>query len=386
MNVIKEIERINANEFKAGIIGGLGKGSWHEKYKDSAWVYLGGMTFELSEGDILCVMSQWGEVEDINLVRDKATNKSLGYAFVKYGDQRSTILAVDNFNGIKLLGRTLRCDHVDKYKLSKDVRKREEDRLDEDPEAEPDVGPGHAYNDQEMANSFSIKQGTDVWGPVKSSSTSAVAPVLNDSPITDVKRKKSEKLKKEKKSKKNHKDHSEKEGAKTSDNKKDRHRDRSEDDHDRRNHRDYSEKGREREKTSDDRKERHRDRSEDDHDRRNHRDHPEKGRERESEKTSDNRKERHRDRSEDDHDRRKHHRSHKESHQDTNSSSSRSSSSRAQGDDHEPYRHDNKKSIEEYKPKAVTESIDNRPPSTLRTEFALPQFSAGALNDIGQLN
>ena len=350
MNVIKEIERINANEFKAGIIGGLGKGSWHEKYKDSAWVYLGGMTFELSEGDILCVMSQWGEVEDINLVRDKATNKSLGYAFVKYEDQRSTILAVDNFNGIKLLGRTLRCDHVDKYKLSKDVRKREEDRLDEDPEAEPDVGPGHAYNDQEMANSFSIKQGTDVWGPVRSSCTSAVAPVLNDSPITDVKRKKSEKLKKEKKSKKSHKDH--------------------------------SEKGRE--MTSDDRKERHRDRSEDDHDRRNHRDHSEKGRERE--KTSDDRKERHRDRSEDDHDRRKHHRSHKESHQDTNSSSSRSSSSRAQGDDHESYRHDNKKSLEEYKPKAVTESIDNRPPSTFRTEFALPQFSAGAFNDIGQLS
>jgi RNA-binding motif protein, X-linked 2 len=60
MNVIKEIERINASEFTAGIIGGISKGSWHDKYKDSAWVYLGGMTFELSEGDILCVMSQWG--------------------------------------------------------------------------------------------------------------------------------------------------------------------------------------------------------------------------------------------------------------------------------------------------------------------------------------
>jgi len=49
-------------------------------------------------------MSQWGEVEDINLVRDKETNKSRGFAFIKYEDQRSTILAVDNFNGIKLLG------------------------------------------------------------------------------------------------------------------------------------------------------------------------------------------------------------------------------------------------------------------------------------------
>jgi len=65
----------------------------------------GGFSFELSEGDIICVMSQWGEVEDINLVRDKETNKSRGFAFIKYEDQRSTILAVDNFNGIKLLGR-----------------------------------------------------------------------------------------------------------------------------------------------------------------------------------------------------------------------------------------------------------------------------------------
>lgn len=207
MNVIKEIERINANEFTAGIIGGISKGSWHDKYKDSAWVYLGGMTFELSEGDILCVMSQWGEVEDINLVRDKATNKSLGYAFVKYEDQRSTILAVDNFNGIKLLGRTLRCDHVDKYKLSKDVRKKEEEKLENDPEAEPDVGPGHAYNDQEMANDFTINKGTDVWAPVKSHEPSSSSSSANDVPddndeISDRKSKKAKKEKKEKKEKK----------------------------------------------------------------------------------------------------------------------------------------------------------------------------------------
>ena len=305
MNVIKEIERINANEFKAGIIGGLGKGSWHEKYKDSAWVYLGGMTFELSEGDILCVMSQWGEVEDINLVRDKATNKSLGYAFVKYEDQRSTILAVDNFNGIKLLGRTLRCDHVDKYKLSKDVRKREEDRLDEDPEAEPDVGPGHAYNDQEMANGFSIKQGTDVWAPPQSSSTASVAPEVNDSPVSDGKRRKSEKVKKEKKSKKHHKDHSDKD----------------------------------REKTTDDRKERHRDRYEDKDDRRNH------------------------------------HRSHKESNKDSKSSSR----NRAAGGDHESHRSDRRKTLDESKEIVVPESVENRPTKTFRSEFALPQFSAGGL-------
>eukprot|EP00965_Chrysotila_dentata_P030770 1024956-Pleurochrysis_carterae.AAC.1 len=43
--------------------------------------------------------------------RDKATGKQRGFAFIAYEDQRSTVLAVDNFNGAKLLGRTLRVDH-----------------------------------------------------------------------------------------------------------------------------------------------------------------------------------------------------------------------------------------------------------------------------------
>jgi len=39
---------------------------------------------------------------NINLVRDKDTGKSKGFAFICYEDQRSTILAVDNLNGAKV--------------------------------------------------------------------------------------------------------------------------------------------------------------------------------------------------------------------------------------------------------------------------------------------
>mmetsp|Transcript_12302 Transcript_12302/g.18458 ORF Transcript_12302/g.18458 Transcript_12302/m.18458 type:complete len:299 (-) Transcript_12302:753-1649(-) len=164
MNVIKEIERINDEELKLGIYGGLNKGSWHDKYKDSAWVFLGGFSYELSEGDIICVMSQWGEIEDINLIREKSTNKSMGFAFIKYEDFRSTILAVDNFNGIKLLGRSLRCDHVDKYKLPKEIREKEEELLEANPEATVEIGPGHAYKDKDLENEFTVTKGVNIWG------------------------------------------------------------------------------------------------------------------------------------------------------------------------------------------------------------------------------
>ena len=49
---------------------------------------------------------RYGEVININLVRDKKTGKSKGFCFLAYEDQRSTVLAVDNFNGIKVRKQT----------------------------------------------------------------------------------------------------------------------------------------------------------------------------------------------------------------------------------------------------------------------------------------
>ena len=64
-------------------------------------------------------LSQWGEISNINLVRDKDTGKSKGFCFICYENQRSTILAVDNFNGMTLCNRPVRVDHVEEYKVPK---------------------------------------------------------------------------------------------------------------------------------------------------------------------------------------------------------------------------------------------------------------------------
>lgn len=62
---------------------------------------------------------RYGEVVDVNLPRDKETGKTKGFGFLMYEDQRSTVLAVDNLNGATVLDRTLRVDHVKKYKQSR---------------------------------------------------------------------------------------------------------------------------------------------------------------------------------------------------------------------------------------------------------------------------
>eukprot|EP00808_Paulinella_micropora_P018023 g37145.t1 len=118
MNVVREIGKLNKEELKLGIIGG-DSASWHNTYKHSAYVFVGNLDYRLSEGDLLAVFSQYGEIVDLNLCRNKETGKSMGFAFLAYEDQRSTILAVDNMNGTKLLQRTLRVDHTEQYRRPK---------------------------------------------------------------------------------------------------------------------------------------------------------------------------------------------------------------------------------------------------------------------------
>lgn len=93
---------------------------FNKKYKDSAYIYVGGFPYEMTEGDIVIVFSQYGEIVDCNIIRDKETGKSKGFGFICYEDQRSTILAVDNLNGADICGKLIRVDHVEQFKIPKE--------------------------------------------------------------------------------------------------------------------------------------------------------------------------------------------------------------------------------------------------------------------------
>ncbi|CAO1636276.1 unnamed protein product [Parajaminaea phylloscopi] len=142
MNNVRSIERLNEYELERIARDGVVRGSWHDEYKDSAVVFVGGLDPALTEGDVITIFSQYGEIIDINLPKHTAqaqeraqsqegqrarpdassqVGKRRGFGFLLYEDQRSTILAVDNLNGAKVLGKTLRVDHVKDYKhLEKD--------------------------------------------------------------------------------------------------------------------------------------------------------------------------------------------------------------------------------------------------------------------------
>jgi RNA-binding motif X-linked protein 2 len=54
-SVVKEINRINQKELDLGLSGA----SWHDEYKDSAYVFAGGLSTDLTEGDVITIFSQW---------------------------------------------------------------------------------------------------------------------------------------------------------------------------------------------------------------------------------------------------------------------------------------------------------------------------------------
>ncbi|KAH8423457.1 uncharacterized protein LDX57_001217 [Aspergillus melleus] len=116
MNTIRQIQALNKRELENAIPP---EASWHADYRDTAYIYIGGLPFDLSEGDIVTIFSQYGEPVHVNLARDKETGKSRGFAWLKYEDQRSTDLAVDNLGGATVMGRMLRVDHT-RYKRRDD--------------------------------------------------------------------------------------------------------------------------------------------------------------------------------------------------------------------------------------------------------------------------
>lgn len=138
MNSVRNIQQLNKRELEAGINP---EASWHTDYRDTAFIYIGGLPFELSEGDIITIFSQYGEPVWIKLARDKETGKSRGFAWIKYEDQRSCDLAVDNLGGAAIMDRVIRVDHA-RYKPrdDEDMRDNTMGELDLDPGQESDAG------------------------------------------------------------------------------------------------------------------------------------------------------------------------------------------------------------------------------------------------------
>lgn len=109
MNAIQKILSMNEKELQQNVSDAA---SWHADYSDTSYIYIGNLHHDLKEDDILKIFSQYGNPTHVNLIKDKETGKSRGFCYLKYEDHRSCILAIDNFNGVKIFDRPLKIDHT----------------------------------------------------------------------------------------------------------------------------------------------------------------------------------------------------------------------------------------------------------------------------------
>jgi cold-inducible RNA-binding protein len=79
-----------------------------ERYKNMTMkLYVGNLSFETSQSDLEQLFSQAGTVQSANIIEDRETGRSRGFAFVEMSSKEEGNAAIQQFNGHEVGGRAL---------------------------------------------------------------------------------------------------------------------------------------------------------------------------------------------------------------------------------------------------------------------------------------
>lgn len=70
-------------------------------------LYVGGLPYSTTEDAIRTLFSGVGDISSVRLIMDRETGQSKGFAFVEMPNDAEALLAVSQFNGYQMDGRSL---------------------------------------------------------------------------------------------------------------------------------------------------------------------------------------------------------------------------------------------------------------------------------------
>jgi cold-inducible RNA-binding protein len=70
-------------------------------------LFIGNLSYQTGENDLQDYFAQAGAVTSVNLMLDKTTGKSRGFAFVEFADAEAAQRAIDQFHDKEFQGRQL---------------------------------------------------------------------------------------------------------------------------------------------------------------------------------------------------------------------------------------------------------------------------------------
>jgi len=69
-------------------------------------IYVGNVDYSTSEDELRTFFEQYGEVAEVNIPRDRRTNRPRGYGFITYSDANNAVKALE-LEGASFKGRTI---------------------------------------------------------------------------------------------------------------------------------------------------------------------------------------------------------------------------------------------------------------------------------------
>lgn len=73
----------------------------------STKLYVGNLSFDVTENDLRDMLSQHGPVNEINVIMDKVSGRPRGFAFVTMNTEEGASAAIQKLNGTEWKGRAL---------------------------------------------------------------------------------------------------------------------------------------------------------------------------------------------------------------------------------------------------------------------------------------
>jgi cold-inducible RNA-binding protein len=70
-------------------------------------IFVGNLSFRTTQDELLAAFSQFGNVERVNIVTDRDSGQSRGFAFIEMTERRDAETAISQLNGSDLNGRTM---------------------------------------------------------------------------------------------------------------------------------------------------------------------------------------------------------------------------------------------------------------------------------------
>src|SRR5512139_2736660 len=71
-------------------------------------LYVGNLSYSTTEDDLRALFSQAGTVESVELIKDRDTGNSKGFAFIEMSTQSDAEKAISTYNGFNLADRQIK--------------------------------------------------------------------------------------------------------------------------------------------------------------------------------------------------------------------------------------------------------------------------------------